>query len=270
MYCSCQPNRAASAFWVSPCCFRAWMSSTAILFSEVREVLPVNDANTLIAQPLLTKRFLEGDGGCHRVDAAHVAEAALFTGSWATVNTEETILHDHPADPLERGLIAARGIIHHDIDLHTTFCARQVGIAHDLASSLGLVPCYTAGSTIIVKRRIERMSLFGWNFGANARTKRIRYTPPPQQTDEIPYVLPTQDSEEMQRLDFQHFMLKYIIKGNYLAPIGNPQTVLDVGTGTGRWAIEMAQKFPQATVYSIDTAAQYNVALIRALALIHT
>ncbi|KAE8441212.1 hypothetical protein EG329_005612 [Mollisiaceae sp. DMI_Dod_QoI] len=38
----------------------------------------------------------------------------------------------------------------------------------------------------------------------------------------------------------------------YLAPILNPHNVLDVGTGTGIWAIDMADAFPSATVTGID------------------
>jgi ubiquinone/menaquinone biosynthesis C-methylase UbiE len=43
----------------------------------------------------------------------------------------------------------------------------------------------------------------------------------------------------MNRLDFQHFILRQAFKGNYAAPIRNPARILDVGTGTGRWATEM-------------------------------
>jgi hypothetical protein len=64
-------------------------------------------------------------------------------------------------------------------------------------------------------------------------------------------MMPT-DVEEMNRLDFQHYMLRYALHGNYAAPIGHPSSILDVGTGTGRWAREMAQIFPQANVVGID------------------
>src|SRR5579883_2951423 len=67
----------------------------------------------------------------------------------------------------------------------------------------------------------------------------------------IPYALP-RDLEEMNRLDFQHFLLRQAFKGNYAAPIGNPGSILDVGAGTGRWAREMALLFPQAQVVGID------------------
>ena len=67
----------------------------------------------------------------------------------------------------------------------------------------------------------------------------------------IPYVLPA-DLEEMNRLDFQHYLLRNTFKGNYAAPIGEPQSILDVGSGTGRWAREMAQVFPGARVVGLD------------------
>jgi SAM-dependent methyltransferase len=66
-----------------------------------------------------------------------------------------------------------------------------------------------------------------------------------------PYVLP-KDEAEIHRLDFQHYMLRYAMQGNYLAPIGQPHDILDVGTGTGRWALEMAHAFPNANVIGID------------------
>ncbi len=67
----------------------------------------------------------------------------------------------------------------------------------------------------------------------------------------VPYALP-KDSGEIQRLDFQHFLLKYGLQGNFLAPIEQPLSILDVGCGTGRWAMELAQQFPQANVVGVD------------------
>jgi len=67
----------------------------------------------------------------------------------------------------------------------------------------------------------------------------------------VPYMLPF-DLEEHNRLDFQHYMLRAALRGNYAAPIGQPRDVLDVGTGTGRWAIEMAELFPRANVIGLD------------------
>jgi len=60
------------------------------------------------------------------------------------------------------------------------------------------------------------------------------------------------DTQEINRLDFQHYLLRYAFRGNYAAPISRPSSILDVGTGTGRWAREMAVQFPQARVVGLD------------------
>lgn len=70
----------------------------------------------------------------------------------------------------------------------------------------------------------------------------------------VPYLLPA-DMQEINRLDFQHYLLRYAFQGNYAAPIGQPTSILDVGTGTGRWAREMAAQFPSARVIGLDIVA---------------
>ncbi|MGZ3665026.1 MAG: class I SAM-dependent methyltransferase [Ktedonobacterales bacterium] len=70
----------------------------------------------------------------------------------------------------------------------------------------------------------------------------------------IPYALP-RDAEEMNRLDFQHYVLRQAFKGNFVAPVENPHAILDVGTGTGRWAREVATVFPAANVLGLDLNA---------------
>ncbi|HEX4204530.1 MAG TPA: methyltransferase domain-containing protein [Ktedonobacteraceae bacterium] len=71
----------------------------------------------------------------------------------------------------------------------------------------------------------------------------------------VPYVLP-KDEQEVSRLDFQPYMLHYVLQSNYLAPIQRPQRILDVGCGTGRWATEMAAAFPIAKVVGVDMVDQ--------------
>jgi ubiquinone/menaquinone biosynthesis C-methylase UbiE len=71
---------------------------------------------------------------------------------------------------------------------------------------------------------------------------------------DAPYVLPS-DDKEINRLDFQHYMLRYALRGNFAAPIQRPMSILDVGSGTGRWATEMARLFPDANVIGTDNVA---------------
>ncbi|HEU5348432.1 MAG TPA: class I SAM-dependent methyltransferase [Ktedonobacterales bacterium] len=67
----------------------------------------------------------------------------------------------------------------------------------------------------------------------------------------VPYLL-AKDISEHNRLDFQHYLLRSALRGLWAAPIGQPRAILDAGTGTGRWAMEMAQNFPQANVVGVD------------------
>jgi len=64
-------------------------------------------------------------------------------------------------------------------------------------------------------------------------------------------MLPT-DVGEINRLDFQHYMLRYALKGNYAAPLHQPREILDVACGTGRWAIELGSIFPDANIVGFD------------------
>ena len=55
------------------------------------------------------------------------------------------------------------------------------------------------------------------------------------------YFMPN-DEGEQERLDFYHHMFLQLLGGKlYSAPLQNPQRVLDVGTGTGIWAIEFSE-----------------------------
>ncbi|WP_376796328.1 class I SAM-dependent methyltransferase [Thermogemmatispora sp.] len=68
---------------------------------------------------------------------------------------------------------------------------------------------------------------------------------------EQPYMLP-KDMGEVNRLDFQHYVLRSLLRANYLAPVGQPRRILDVGCGTGQWACELCHQFPQAEVVGVD------------------
>lgn len=72
-----------------------------------------------------------------------------------------------------------------------------------------------------------------------------------QLPSDFPYIL-SWTREEVRRLDFQHYLLRQAMSGNYRAPLTRPKNILDVGCGTGRWAQEMARTFPDANVIGLD------------------
>jgi SAM-dependent methyltransferase len=65
------------------------------------------------------------------------------------------------------------------------------------------------------------------------------------------------DEEERNRLDLQHQLFKFTFNEKlFICPLdqkkGGIHRVLDVGTGTGFWAIEFGDQHPQAHVTGID------------------
>ncbi|KFZ23353.1 hypothetical protein V502_02174 [Pseudogymnoascus sp. VKM F-4520 (FW-2644)] len=67
------------------------------------------------------------------------------------------------------------------------------------------------------------------------------------------YPIPNDDFEQ-NREDMKHAMLMELTDGKlFYAPIGeNPQKILDIGTGTGIWAIEVSDLYPSAHILGID------------------
>jgi SAM-dependent methyltransferase len=76
------------------------------------------------------------------------------------------------------------------------------------------------------------------------------------------YVLPNDDAEQ-ERLDLQHHIWRLLLQGGlYTAPLKIPTAdepgrgadfrILDLGCGTGIWAIDMADEFPRASVFGVD------------------
>jgi len=61
------------------------------------------------------------------------------------------------------------------------------------------------------------------------------------------------DENSQDSQDLAHHLYTLTL-GNklHLAPLGNPHNILDLGTGTGIWAIEMAEKYPSAHVIGTD------------------
>ncbi|KAJ2978750.1 hypothetical protein NUW58_g7396 [Xylaria curta] len=67
------------------------------------------------------------------------------------------------------------------------------------------------------------------------------------------YPIPN-DEHEQNREDLLHAMMLEATDGRrFFAPISeNPLRILDLGTGTGIWAIEMADRYPSAEVLGLD------------------
>ncbi|KAK9468099.1 S-adenosyl-L-methionine-dependent methyltransferase [Lipomyces arxii] len=68
------------------------------------------------------------------------------------------------------------------------------------------------------------------------------------------YFLPNDDAE-LQRLDLQHYMLLQVLEGR-LHIVSDPEfvpgSVLDIGTGTGTWAVQMADMYSGSHVVGVD------------------
>ncbi|KAG8877762.1 hypothetical protein FRB97_003134 [Tulasnella sp. 331] len=75
------------------------------------------------------------------------------------------------------------------------------------------------------------------------------------------YVLPADDAE-IKRLEQEHRLLKFVLNSNYVGNIGevlasskaSDKRIIDCGTGSGLWCIEVAEEFPKAVVIGVDLA----------------
>ncbi|KAL5114328.1 hypothetical protein ACEQ8H_007803 [Pleosporales sp. CAS-2024a] len=66
------------------------------------------------------------------------------------------------------------------------------------------------------------------------------------------YMFPN-DEQEQDRLDIKYASLQNVFNDQIVfAPLVDPQQILDIGTGTGIWAIDAAEQFPAATVTATD------------------
>ena len=60
------------------------------------------------------------------------------------------------------------------------------------------------------------------------------------------------DESACEGQDLAHEMYNLTLGALHLAPISESSQILDIGTGTGIWAIEMADRYPEAVITGID------------------
>lgn len=58
---------------------------------------------------------------------------------------------------------------------------------------------------------------------------------------------------ELERLDIKHRVITLLCGGElHFAPLIKPQRILDIGTGTGIWVMEMADQYPDTRIIGTD------------------
>ncbi|KAI8049961.1 S-adenosyl-L-methionine-dependent methyltransferase [Syncephalis plumigaleata] len=68
------------------------------------------------------------------------------------------------------------------------------------------------------------------------------------------YILP-QDEDFGDLMDSLHYVYQALVGRNHTRIIRNPTRLLDIGTGTGTWLLEMANTFPDCQCVGIDNAS---------------
>ena len=61
-----------------------------------------------------------------------------------------------------------------------------------------------------------------------------------------------EEEVEQKRLDDMQFAFCQLLGKNVFAPLSSPKNILDVGTGSGAWCVEVAHQFPDANVTGLD------------------
>ncbi|PYH78144.1 S-adenosyl-L-methionine-dependent methyltransferase [Aspergillus uvarum CBS 121591] len=69
------------------------------------------------------------------------------------------------------------------------------------------------------------------------------------------------DDDEVERLELQHQVFNKVFDDRLIfppLPSDNPERILDCGHGTGAWAVEVAEQYPQCEVIGVDISPQMS------------
>lgn len=169
------------------------------------------------------------------------AATASFTDESAPPTSAPPSTSDGPTQDTQRGPYLTYS--HHDADALTQAGTGTIVVDHeqlDLESDQG----YESDRASFASTSLSS-SVRDYLFENGRRYHRFR---------EGQYNFPN-DEPEQDREDMKHQCVKMLCQNQlFFAPIeeGPLQNILDIGTGTGIWAIEMGDQFPSANVLGID------------------
>ncbi|KAI0169782.1 S-adenosyl-L-methionine-dependent methyltransferase [Hypoxylon sp. FL1284] len=144
--------------------------------------------------------------------------------------------HTHEAAPY--GVSLGGHQLAYDVEAVEQVGARAIVADSDVMTDAG----YESDGASSVSTSVSS-SIWDFSFENGRRYHKFR---------EGRYNFPNDDIEQ-ERETMKHAMVKLLCQHLHFAPIGDgPHEVLDVGTGTGIWAIEMGDTYPSANVLGID------------------
>ncbi|KAI9783245.1 MAG: hypothetical protein M1839_004085 [Geoglossum umbratile] len=126
------------------------------------------------------------------------------------------------------------------------FTPWQLGIdGYDSAYGDEVASYTTSLSSSVTNYQYENGRRYhGYRAGSNLNRQFVRELAKPHFLNQL----------ENERLEHAYHVSTLLCGGRiHLAPIGeNPRNILDIGTGTGIWAMEMGEDFPSAEIIGVD------------------
>ncbi|KAF6834762.1 phosphoethanolamine N-methyltransferase (TAM domain methyltransferase) [Colletotrichum musicola] len=168
-------------------------------------------------------------------EPSQTAEAAGSPKSFKSAKSAGSPTRSPPRPPSEHGSPAAvEADAAAEEDGDQPRLEAESDVDSDIASNYASDVCDTVSTT---------SSIFNYEYENGRRYHAYRAGQ---------YLLPN-DETEQERLDMTHHVFLLTLKGEICAtPLENPQRILDIGTGTGIWAIEIGDIFPSAEVIGTD------------------